>query len=104
MRDTRRTMFVVRGLIGEAPRRVRWPGAGVFWLTGSQHRVFATLVDAVLHTDSGEVPEGVLLAAARSGGGTLAEVFEGSGAWGVLVVPGSEGCYRLRDLPGQRGG
>lgn len=84
------------GQHGEPTRRVvAWPGVGEFELTEEQATVVRVLAEAYSQNRA-EMPESTLLRRARSAAGSLAEMFEGSEAWGVLVVSGGkEGWYRL---------
>lgn len=79
------------------PVRVPWVRDQEWLLTAPQRRVVALLVEA-LASRVKDVPEAVLR---REAGftGKLAELFAGSGAWGVLVVPGRPGHYQLPEPP-----
>lgn len=74
------------GRRAEGSHRVRFPGLGTFDLTPEQFRA----VGSLLMVYAGEGPADLEA--------DLARVFEGSPAWGTLVVPGSRpGTYRLAD-------
>lgn len=80
--------------------RVRWPGAGTFWLDSEQRRVVELLAEAYLQAGTPEVDQGVLLRAVGSKARRLAYVFTGSDAWGRLILPGQRaGNYRLAEMP-----
>lgn len=77
-----------------------WPGLGLFRLCPAQARAVRTLFDALIDGQP-DVDQRVLLRrAGRQELRRLEALFEGSPAWGTLVVPspGKTGCYRLPKL------
>ncbi len=96
-----RTPPVVAGVRFDQGRdrcRVSWPGLGVFHLTKAQVAVIRLLLDAA-GSRRREVDQATLIRASGERAVRLAEVFVGSGAWGVLVVPGpSGGHYQAADV------
>jgi hypothetical protein len=80
---------------------VTWPGLGGFWLRREPYEVVRLLLAAMLNHRSPDVHEKRLLLEVETDAKTLGEMFVGSGAWGVLIVPGKKPkTYRLAPLPG----
>lgn len=83
-------------------RAVTWPGVGTFLLTPPQVTVVVALMRAYL-SDEAEVQEVALMDLVKGSvyeGGRLCEMFEGSPAFGLLVIPGrAGGTWKLAPLP-----
>jgi hypothetical protein len=79
--------------------RVDWAGES-WWLNEPQRNVVRVLLEALASTDP-DVDQRVLIrASGMPGVRRLEEVFAGSTAWGVLVLPGRRpATYRLPDPP-----
>lgn len=85
---------------GRDVHRVEWPGLGYFWLTTPQHKVVLVLAEAMFETRCPDVSQAILIAASKTKASRLASVFEGSPAWGKLIIPGKQsGSYRLPPVP-----
>ncbi len=81
-----------------APVRVPWVRDEEWMLSDQQRRVVRVLVEA-LDSKVTDVDERALKQEARWAG-KLRDLFEGTGAWGVLIVPGKrKGCYMLAPPP-----